>query len=496
MPTRLIDIGYEVSAIPRLVLSSNIGHPQHIRYAALSYCWGSEKDAESQFKTEKASLERRCVGLPSQLTTPATNDAIALTRAIGLRYLWIDALCIIQDDKEDWEHESSRMNLVYRHAFVTLCNLNSDSCHENFLSRAPAVEIPFQSTVRKAIQGSYLIRLCPRLYASFDRGRYAWDSTLSKWNQRCWTFQEKEMSTRLLLFGSLRMHFTCARSEWSEGDKAPSDRSQSRAGVSDMITRFKDKRISSTGMYQYWYWLVSQYGHRSVTFEKDRLPAIAGLARIIGEALHDQYLAGLWKGDLHYGLTWYTISGKLSRGLEAYMRDIRERNYVAPSWSWAACLNVKPIIPHDGSMFEESVIVDAHIDASPDDPYGQVSGGFLRIRGKMAQMPNWLPKDNTDWSNDWLHVLGGDYHSSVYVATDWLQKEKEAGLENLVVMLLSHVKNEDEEKAPILRALLLYPADELSTYYRVGVIESGGRGGYREMRGWFEESQEETICII
>ncbi|KAI4636808.1 hypothetical protein J4E93_010933 [Alternaria ventricosa] len=195
MPTRLIDVGHDTSDVSRLVLSSNIGNSEQIKYAALSYCWGGEKDAESQFKTEKVSLEHRFVGLPSELMTPTTKDAILLARAIGLRYLWIDALCIVQDDEDDWLHESSQMDLVYRHAFVTFCSLNSDSCHESFLNRAPAVRVPFQSTIRKATKGSYLIGLRSRTGVYMNRGDYDWDLALSKWNKRCWTFQEKEMST-------------------------------------------------------------------------------------------------------------------------------------------------------------------------------------------------------------------------------------------------------------------------------------------------------------
>jgi hypothetical protein len=494
MPTRLIDVGHDASAIARLVLSSNISKTKQTKYAALSYCWGSDKDAESQFKTERASLEHRCIGLPSEVMTPTTNDAIALAKAIGLRYLWIDALCIVQDDEDDWSHESSQMNLVYRHAFVTFCSLNSDSCHESFLYRAPAVEVPFQSTIRRAIKGSYFIRLRSSTDRYIDRTKLGWDYALSKWNARCWTFQEKEMSTRRLGFGSLRMHFACAKYRWSEGNDAPMDKLT--LGVVEQITLFKDNLISSKDLYDYWGSLVYDYGHRSVTFDKDRLPAIAGLARMIGEALQDQYLAGLWKGDLQRGLVWSSRNGhdKLSRGLEIHLRNIRQRNYVAPSWSWAACLSVvtRRI---NSTLVEESTIVDINTDKVSEDPYGQVSGGVLCIRGKLAPLPKWFPNDARDkWSNYWVRFIEDDNFNYVRTYTDWLHKDEEAGLEALVVILLHNT--EDEDGREILRALLLHPADELGHYYRVGVLNSQGNNACRETRGWFEDSQEETICII
>jgi hypothetical protein len=493
MPTRLIDVGHDASAIARLVLSSDISKTKQTKYAALSYCWGSEKDAESQFKTEKASLEHRCIALPSEVMTPTTNDAIALAKAIGLRYLWIDALCIVQDDEDDWSHESSQMNLVYRHAFVTFCSLNSDSCHERFLYRAPAVEIPFQSTIRRAIKGSYFIRLRSIPDLHMDRTKLTWDYALSKWNARCWTFQEKEMSTRRLDFGSLRMHFACAKYRWSEGDDAPLDRYT--LGVMEQMTLFKDNLISSKDLYDFWGSLLQGYGHRSVTFDKDRLPAIAGLARMMGEALQDQYLAGLWKGDLQSGLVWFSggTHDKLSRSLETHLRNIRQRNYVAPSWSWAACPSVVTR-RNRSTLVEESTIMDVNTDKISEDPYGQVSGGFLRISGKLAPLPKSFPNDMRDvWSNHWGRFMNEDFnHVDIY--TDWLHKDKEAGLEALVVMLLHNTEREDGGE--VLRGLLLHPANELGHYYRVGVLDSGGNNACRQIRGWFEDSQEETICII
>ncbi|OWY45241.1 HET-like protein [Alternaria alternata] len=393
MPTRLIDVGHDAFDVPRLAFSSDIPKTEQPKYAALSYCWGNEEDAKSQFKTEKASLEDRCVGLPIELMTPTTKDAIATTRAIGLRYLWIDALCIIQDDKDDWSHESSQMNLVYRHAFVTFCTLNTNSCHESFLNRAPALEITFQSTLRKAIKGSYLVRL----------------------------------------------------------------RQNTDVGLDDT-------------------------NYRSVTFDKDRLPAIAGLARVMGEVLRDQYLAGLWKGDLLEGLVWESAGAMMSRGLNSHLQNIRRRNYVAPSWSWATS--------------KAMASLDVSVDADSDDPYGRISGGFLRISGKLAAIPKWLPTTNgSEWSNSWFYSMGRS-NDTISAYTDWLHKDQEAGLDLLVAMLLFRVEPDDGIGAPVLQGLLLHPTDAPKQYYRVGTIRSQGPKSYEVMIDWFKDSQEDTICII
>ena len=497
MPTRLIDVGHDAFDVPRLAFSSDIPKTEQPKYAALSYCWGNEEDAKSQFKTEKASLEDRCVGLPIELMTPTTKDAIATTRAIGLRYLWIDALCIIQDDKDDWSHESSQMNLVYRHAFVTFCTLNTNSCHESFLNRAPALEITFQSTLRKAIKGSYLVRLRQNTDVGLDDTKYTWDYSLSTWSKRCWTCQEQEMSTRLLLFGTSMMHFACARYLWTEGDKAPVDISTSR--ILSQVTRFKETRISARELYQSWDLLIHDYSYRSVTFDKDRLPAIAGLARVMGEVLRDQYLAGLWKGDLLEGLVWESAGAMMSRGLNSHLQNIRRRNYVAPSWSWAtskAMASCRTTDQHLLRITKMAAIVDVSVDADSDDPYGRISGGFLRISGKLAAIPKWLPTTNgSEWSNSWFYSMGRS-NDTISAYTDWLHKDQEAGLDLLVAMLLFRVEPDDGIGAPVLQGLLLHPTDAPKQYYRVGTIRSQGPKSYEVMIDWFKDSQEDTICII
>jgi hypothetical protein len=305
------------------------------------------------------------------------------------------------------------------------------------------------------------------------------------------------------------MHFDCAGCQWSEGDDAPADRFD--PGILDQIIRFKENQISRRELYEFWNNLVHSYGSRSVTFDKDRLPAIAGLARIIGEALQDQYLAGLWKGDVLCGLLW-GAGGMLSHGLEAHLQNIRRRNYVAPSWSWAACPAIESMRSFDTSVVEESTVVDIDTETNGDNPYGQVSGGFLRIRGKMAPMPTRIFHQQVRSSTFLSDYTDDDtYDDFLYTTTDWIHTEEEVGLENLTLVLLLRFEADDETEAdetevdeteveeteaPELLALLLHPVDGSDQYYRVGMVKSRGKIAYDVMRAWFKDSREETICII
>ncbi|KAB8225044.1 heterokaryon incompatibility protein-domain-containing protein [Aspergillus novoparasiticus] len=154
LPTRLVHVGDEQHG-PRLVVSET--HPAFLmekegcnthRYIALSYCWGSRTEAEQQLKTTRDSFK------------------ILVCRALGVRYLWVDVLCIIQGDRVDWERESATMANVYSHSFLTVCAAQGDSCQSGFLKRhSPSqVEISFHSSLDPSrfstnVSGKYLAGL-------------------------------------------------------------------------------------------------------------------------------------------------------------------------------------------------------------------------------------------------------------------------------------------------------------------------------------------------
>ncbi|KAK3377535.1 heterokaryon incompatibility protein-domain-containing protein [Podospora didyma] len=145
LPTRLLDAGDTSTdtSVVRLIASKSLPLST-TSYIALSYCWGTG----AQLTTTLATLSTRQEGIPID-TMPATHrDLVALARQLGVRYLWIDALCIIQDGALDWETEAASMFSVYRHAQLTVVAGAGDSCHSGFLSRAtasPSAIVPFRS---------------------------------------------------------------------------------------------------------------------------------------------------------------------------------------------------------------------------------------------------------------------------------------------------------------------------------------------------------------
>jgi len=103
-------------------------------YITLSHCWGSSK----QFTTTKTTLASRKAGIDYELLPKTYQDAIFITRLLGIRYLWIDSLCICQDDNGDWQRESAKMGLVYSNAYLTIAAASAkDSSVGLFTHRVP-----------------------------------------------------------------------------------------------------------------------------------------------------------------------------------------------------------------------------------------------------------------------------------------------------------------------------------------------------------------------
>lgn len=159
LPTSLIDVGDDDNNThPRLILTADAEISRDTaRYAALSYCWGPEPEA--QFKTTKSTLSQRLEAFALDNVTPVVRDAVLVTRRLNIRYLWIDSLCIVQDDQSDWASESSTMAQVFQQAYITVCTTVSPSCSVGFRERSPnTAVIHFKSKMSSSIQGTYNIR--------------------------------------------------------------------------------------------------------------------------------------------------------------------------------------------------------------------------------------------------------------------------------------------------------------------------------------------------
>jgi hypothetical protein len=205
LPTRVIEVTPDSGNV-RLVVSN--GRPG--KWAALSYCWGKVLPA----KTDLTNFNRHCQeGIPLSSLTSTFRDAICLTRRLGIPYLWIDALCIIQNDSKDWESESLKMDYVYQYATVTIgaeaASDGSEGLFESMRLRKPSSTLPHTlcHSNTKGLQGMIYFRIDPELRGRSSRGPLS---------NRAWTMQEEILSPRFLRFSETQILWRCPSAEWLE----------------------------------------------------------------------------------------------------------------------------------------------------------------------------------------------------------------------------------------------------------------------------------------
>ena len=182
LPTRVMDVGSNCSTQnPRLVTTNG----KQGSWVALSYCWG-----DSTFVLRNNNIDEMCKGEIILEDFPSTlRDAIFITRSLGMQYLWIDALCIMQDSTEDWSVEAARMGNVYGGATLTIAAVNSPSTYSGIL-----LERPIPEEICRLKWGSP--NSDETLSVFLRSGSHYRDASMkgNPLNGRCWTPQESLLS--------------------------------------------------------------------------------------------------------------------------------------------------------------------------------------------------------------------------------------------------------------------------------------------------------------
>ncbi|KAH6865560.1 heterokaryon incompatibility protein-domain-containing protein [Alternaria rosae] len=382
LPSRVIDVGpADGSQNPFLHVSSECSTYDKLsdvsqRYIALSYCWGSHlwagKDAQV---TTASSLEARRRGIRITDLPQTIHDAVVITRRLGVRYLWVDALCILQGSdalaKADWERESSKMADVYGGAFLTIAAASARSVHEGiFHDRKPQgkqVVMQFSAGNNGSLEGPIYIQHNPVFRDCIDEPLY----------HRGWTIQERILSPRVVVFTRDQLVWNCQTQNLTESGIEMNAVGQLRLRTPDIL--------EDGGALQFWHSVVRDYSSRHLTNATDKLPAISGLAAALCQQTGDRYLAGLWENSIFDDLLWANASLYSSRGNR--VAPSRLPGYRAPSWSWASVHG--NIDFHRSSKDPASYCAKflwCHVTHSGIDKLGAVSGGWIKLRGPLVRV--------------------------------------------------------------------------------------------------------------
>lgn len=315
LPTRLLDVqAFPESRDVKLVASKFMASDTYSRpiYLTLSHCWGKLPLVET---TKENIIDFMEAGIGFQDLSQTFQDAVTLTRKLGQRYLWIDSLCIVQNDPEEWAREAADMARVYGNSYCTLAALSSadgkGGCHlEDRVQRV--MDNTFFDLRTQSLSEEPYVRIFreePSDWSiEYDGAEGRKGQKQSPLRYRAWVLQERELSKRSIHFGRNQLLWECKQMKGSA-----------------QLPWLEMKKKRGLTYPEGWLQLTEDYSARNLTKSKDKLPALAGIAQVY-QRQHAQYLAGLWSDQFPAALMWHSLDARAKR-YEAYR---------APSWSWAS----------------------------------------------------------------------------------------------------------------------------------------------------------------
>ena len=318
LPTRVIDVGGGTPPREPFIFESQ---GQHGRYVALSHCWGKAR----RLTATTRNIEVLKKGIPLA-TLPATfQHAVTITRKLGIQYIWIDCLCILQDSTEDWAREAAEMREIYMNSHLTISAKDGHGSFDGILNQRSK----FQFVSSSADQAKP-----PRRFGIREVGR------VSPLDKRGWTLQEYVLAPALLHYCDDMLWWECNSMVASEEDLQSEETpvsyapwtkglfAQHRTGLvgSDMLIK-----VSEGNQFNAWLLAIETYTMRSFTVKEDRLPAILGLISAFAKRYNAIPLAGLWYEDLERGLLWFRVDDQPKASLQGPATSKR-----GASWHWVS----------------------------------------------------------------------------------------------------------------------------------------------------------------
>ncbi|PQE06892.1 heterokaryon incompatibility protein [Rutstroemia sp. NJR-2017a BVV2] len=439
-PTRLLRIDKG-----KLHLCLSVDLEDCLDYATLSHCWG---DANI-LRLLSGNLSLLLESIPYEDLSKTFGDAIEIARDMGFSFLWIDTLCIIQDDSNDWQRESVCMAMTYGMSSLNIAaSAAPDGNTGCFFPRDPTELRPVK-VIANINSKQMILELIDRdlVYINIDR------APLSR---RAWVVQERVLAPRNLYFGVSQIFWECAQKSACETfpDMIPAE----------LVSQ--DSYLPKRALWHSWDRIASTYSAGSLTYPRDKSIAIAGIARRIHEETGYTYLAGLWGNNLESQLCWMVETRKPN----VHPHELRVTDM--PSWSWLA---VNAIVKVSLStvltvkLYIEVMSAVVTLDGAPIlDPFGFFNGGALTIDTKYllsCKVQSTQPLSEDSWPKRVFFA-----HTELVALVNWDYQDCYDPC-MLLLLPVGHFDQYGGQGRILQECILLRPTGrENGQYERVGVL--------------------------
>ncbi|KAK3376334.1 heterokaryon incompatibility protein-domain-containing protein [Lasiosphaeria ovina] len=327
--------------LTELPYDRDILHPH--RYVALSYVWGPRRPGDRDHRTLRNNIYDRIRrgGLDGQVfdMLPRTiRDAIRLVRDLGERYLWIDSLCIVQDSDTSWQQNAKNMDLIYGNAHFTICAADGGDADVGLVATGFGADKSPDALLKETILPGL------ELLVSRPLEEVVHNST---WNSRAWTFQERILSRRCLVFVEGRVYFQCRGANMSQ-DVYPGGLGNEEVWSLDWrdspLRTLRDAKERPI-----WFYMkcVSLYTGRRLTLPKDIIPAFTGVSQLMARYMGAPFFYCLPASHFDFALLWQPSRAQKRRAREAWPKTTKAEGTLKddwfghefPSWSWAGWMD-------------------------------------------------------------------------------------------------------------------------------------------------------------
>ncbi|KAL2060176.1 hypothetical protein VTL71DRAFT_9571 [Oculimacula yallundae] len=459
LPTRLVHVGNSITA-PRLVLSSTLN--RDTKYLTLSHCWGKAPICTLRLENIAAFMTE----IPLGILSNTFQDAIVVTRGLGVDYIWIDSLCIIQDkDCDDWSKEAGKMASVYSSSFLNIAATNAENGNGGLFYRGP----PQPETIFRVdavAKGGKVTGTC------FPTSMWKiWSQSLPLL-RRGWVFQEMILAPRTVHFTWNQIFWECNTinfcSAWPDG-KTPWE-----WGRFVHLLGLLKKPVSAYD----WRSIVQEYSKYSLTYGTDRLIALSGIARALQQTQHQEYCVGLWKENLIDQLCWHRSTG-FTEHIRPNAEDWKDE-YMGPSWSWISL--AYPVDLHYKKFDRAHArVLGINAEYATSDIFGAVTSAELYLTcDYVCSIKIPVPLEPTDTAGMTLWPTANCHIWDVDVQLKLNFDYRGKGDLCYLVALLS--KPTGEVKPNLLSGLILQSTGIKSgEYHRIGIFTASETGGNEDI---------------